>query len=332
MSRLTKRQAERIMRENDGNLPLEYSDITKLPKALTVEGYLDLLGTPIQELPIGLKVKEYLRLGCTQVTSLPNDLCVGEELDLTDTQIKEVTSSAISVRILNCSNTPLEKLPDNFTVETLSARGSNLKELPNKLNIIFDLDISDTQISIIPKDISIGRDFSANRTPLKELPNIDFCGDVCLAETQIKELPEKLTIINGNLNLEGTPINTLKNIISVNGSLDLSGTQITSLPDNLTVQGCLIINETPIKQLPNQLNVGELVISEEQLNSITFPDDMICGGYSADTNAGKISGRVFRARHIYIAYRKDEYYGDSLMSLEDYAECMYKSKQTYPFY
>ncbi len=259
MSRLTKRQAERIMRENDGNLPLGNSDITQLPKNLNVSGYLDISNTPIQELPIGLKVQDYLRASNTKITSLTNDLYVGDELDLTGTPIKEIKNPNINVGILNCSNTPLEKLPDNFTVGTLYADRTQLKELPKNLKIALHLDISDTKITKIPSDISIGGDFYANRSPINELPNIQFYGDIELNGTQIKTLPEIFTTslrgIGGNLKLNNTPIEKLPEDLFVKGDLSIRSTKIIQIPKGLHVCGNLDISNTPIlQQVPSHKN------------------------------------------------------------------------------
>ena len=88
----------------EGDLDLEYRNITSLPEGLKVNGYLNLYGckylkslpkglevggnldlseTPITSLPEGLKVGGQLWLiGCDNLTSLPKGLEVGEDLHL----------------------------------------------------------------------------------------------------------------------------------------------------------------------------------------------------------------------------------------------------------
>ena len=53
-------------------------------------------------------------------------------------------------------------------------------------------------------------------------------------------------IVDGYLDLEGTPITSLPDNLTVGGYLDLRGTSITSLPDNLTVGRNLYLEGTPI--------------------------------------------------------------------------------------
>jgi len=69
----------------DGNLNLENSKITSLPKGLKVDGYLSLAYSKIEELPKGLEVDGDLDLyGCAKLESLPEGLYVGGALFLND--------------------------------------------------------------------------------------------------------------------------------------------------------------------------------------------------------------------------------------------------------
>ncbi len=64
-------------------------------------------------------------------------------------------------------------------------------------------------------------------------------------------------IINGHLNLIGTPIQSLPDNLRVEGWLDLYGCKnFKSLGDNLYVKGILDLRGTPIQSLPDNLRVG----------------------------------------------------------------------------
>ena len=63
-------------------------------------------------------------------------------------------------------------------------------------------------------------------------------------------------IVNGDLDLGGTPIQSLPDNLRVEGYLNLYGTPIQSLPDNLYVGGNLFLYGTQIQSLPNNLYVG----------------------------------------------------------------------------
>ena len=62
--------------------------------------------------------------------------------------------------------------------------------------------------------------------------------------------------IGGNLDLYGTPIKTLGNLISVGGDLDLYSTSIESLGNLTSVGGWLDLKNTPIESLGNLQSVG----------------------------------------------------------------------------
>jgi len=62
--------------------------------------------------------------------------------------------------------------------------------------------------------------------------------------------------ITGNLDLYGTSIKTLGNLISVGGDLDLEKTPIVSLGNLTSVGGYLDLRLTPIKYLGNLHSVG----------------------------------------------------------------------------
>jgi len=67
-------------------------------------------------------------------------------------------------------------------------------------------------------------------------------------------------IVNGDLDLEGTPIQSLPNNLHVKGNLYLNGCEnLKSLPDNLHVEGFLSLEGTPIQSLPDNLRVTDTI-------------------------------------------------------------------------
>ena len=86
-------------------------------------------------------------------------------------------------------------------------------------------------------------------------------------------------IVNGDLDLEGTPIQSLPNNLHVKGNLYLNGCEnLKSLPDNLHVGGSLRSIDTPIQSLPDNLRVeGYLDLEGTPIQSL--PDNLYVGGY-----------------------------------------------------
>ena len=95
----------------DGNLNLENSKITSLPKGLKVDGYLSLAYSKIEELPKGLEVDGDLDLyGCTKLESLPEGLYVGGALFLNNcNKLKSLPKGLEVDGGLNITNTSLTK-------------------------------------------------------------------------------------------------------------------------------------------------------------------------------------------------------------------------------
>ena len=100
----------------------------------------------------------------------------------------------------------------------------------------------------------------------KQYDKVIINGDLDLRDTQIQSLPDNLHV-GGSLYLQGTPIQSLPDNLHVGGSLYLRGTPIQSLPDNLHVEGDLFLGKTPIQSLPNNLDVkGTIYIKGTPLN------------------------------------------------------------------
>jgi hypothetical protein len=95
----------------DGNLNLENSKITSLPKGLKVDGYLSLAYSKIEELPKGLEVDGDLDLyGCAKLESLPEGLYVGGALFLNNcNKLKSLPKGLEVDGGLNITDTSLTK-------------------------------------------------------------------------------------------------------------------------------------------------------------------------------------------------------------------------------
>jgi hypothetical protein len=91
--------------------------------------------------------------------------------------------------------------------------------------------------------------------PLYSIGGFDLFGDLDLRGTPIESLGN-LTSVGGDLYLNGTQIESLGNLISVGGDLHLRGTPIESLGNLTSVGGGIYLMKTPIKSLGNLTSVG----------------------------------------------------------------------------
>jgi len=102
-----------------------------------------------------------------------------------------------------------------------------------------DLDLKNTPITSLPKDLTVG-------------------GSLDLKNTPITSLPQDLTVGKG-IYLENTPITTLPQGLTVGGFLDLENTPITTLPQDLKVGGNLYLTNTPISKKYSKEQIKQMV-------------------------------------------------------------------------
>jgi len=120
--------------------------------------------------------------------------------------------------------------PGSFESFITSSNERFVKFLNNKYDEIIvngDLDLSETDVKILPNNFIVGGGLDLRDTPIQSLPdNLHVEGDLSLiAVTEIESLPDNLY---------------------VGGDLSLAGTFIQSLPDNLDVKGIIFIAETAL--------------------------------------------------------------------------------------
>ena len=119
---------------------------------------LDLIGSSLTYLPDNLRIGRYLDLDESDIIKIPKNLRVNNRLYLNKTKIKEIPSdmrAGRSIELGYCKN--LIKLPDNFRVEGgLDLNGcENLTELPIGLYVVDKLDIRNTGITKLPKNLTV---------------------------------------------------------------------------------------------------------------------------------------------------------------------------------
>lgn len=100
----------------EGDLYLDWSEITELPEGLEVRGSAYLGNSKIKKLPKDLRVLWHLDLNGSEITELPKGLVVGRCLNLEHTQIKKLPADLI-VGYIILNNTKVKVIPDTVTVK-----------------------------------------------------------------------------------------------------------------------------------------------------------------------------------------------------------------------
>jgi hypothetical protein len=88
------------------------------------------------------------------------------------------------------------------------------------------------------------------------IPSIDVFGDWESLQKYLERRGNHPYSIGGDLDLSGTPIKSLGNLISGEGDLNLYDTPIRSLENLKSVGGFLYLDSTPIESLGNLTSVG----------------------------------------------------------------------------
>ena len=178
---------------------------------------------------------------CPNLTQLPDGLELSF-LCIDDSNIEALPEDCFFYQDLSLINCPyLKKLPDcciAFSGDVNLYNCSLLSVLPDIKVVFGNLNIVGTSIKNLPKNIKIGGCLVANESKLETLPEGIRIGEyIDLGNcSNLLSLPDGL-IVNGCLNLAGTPIKQLPVRLMVGGNLNILSTNIESLPDDLQVKG-----------------------------------------------------------------------------------------------
>jgi hypothetical protein len=144
----------------------------------------------------------------------------------------------------------LYKMPQEEKVIYLKSRANEITQAYIGKGGRGNLDLSGYPITNLPDNLTkVGRDLDLENTKITSLPEDLTVGGSLYLRNTKITSLPKNLVVNGFLGLMNTPITSLPENLVVNDSLDLMNTPITSLPKNLTVEGNLDLRGTPISKL-----------------------------------------------------------------------------------
>jgi hypothetical protein len=106
---------------------------------------------------------------------------------------------------------------------------------------------------------SIDGSLDLEGTPIEFLGNLVSVVGYLNLRGTLVESLGNLQSVGGDLDLRETPIESLGNLVSVDGSLDLVGTPIKSLGNLQSVGGYLDLEETPISEKYSREEIRQMV-------------------------------------------------------------------------
>lgn len=280
---------------NVRSLYIKRCHLTSLPQRLTVHRVLEIKDSPINEIPadsqIGSLYANYTRIKTlpdnwgvkldlllegAALRRLPKRLHVGGLLDISKTDIREIPADCV-VRSLFATESCLERLPDNWTVDHyLNLRGCRkLERLPNHLTCNGSLIICETKIKEIPDDCLVGS-LDAAKSDLEKLPdNWSVNGNVSLSVCKrFKTLPKNLHV-GETLDISRTTVTEIPDDCQF-GGLNATSSELVRLSSSLHVRKYLCIENCPLKSLPANLFVGvSLFANDSGLEAL--PEGLVVG-------------------------------------------------------
>ena len=111
-----------------------------------------------------------------------------------------------------------------------------------------DLDLSDSNVTSLPKNLKVEGSLNLINNPLKDLPSG--------------------LVVGGSLYMDDTKITDIPSNIKVRKSIIARNSKIVRLPDNLTVNGLLNLSRNPLTSLPDNLTAWDVDVRGSKLDSI----------------------------------------------------------------
>jgi hypothetical protein len=317
-----------------GSLLAMGSHLTQLPERLRLSGMLDIRKTEVTALPDGLSCSELLAQN-TKLTALPENLVVENDIDIRDTAItalpgglrcsglfasgsklKDLPEGFSVEGTLDLRDTELEVLPAGLTCRKLMLGGSKVKALGRGSSIKGDLIAARSSLRVLPRGLHVPGKLDLSDSEVRVLPKDLVCGDLDISRTRVTKLPSSmsiwgsLTAIDGalqtlgdkdefeTLDIQGCPIRALPERFLVHGKLDLSrlphpvslaglvtntdiradSTTISAFPQKIELHGGLYLSGATLQApLPDGLICGELLLDDAKLEEL--PHHMLVGNW-----------------------------------------------------
>ena len=244
---ITKEQFEELIDEKliekdgklvyDGNLMLYgRKDIKELPDNLKVLGFLILNNSGITKLPKGLEVEYWINISGTNIEELPEDTKFG--LSLYINEMKKPFSFPKVLKVngrFECRFTTIKRMPEKvYTKDSCNFSHSKFDKLPKVMEVKYSLYMDSTPITELSEGIKevCGR-LDIRHTKVTKLnDNLVVYDTLNLGYTQIEELSKGL-IVGYNLDLCDTNLKDYSNLHKVCSSFSISENRYEEIKDNL---------------------------------------------------------------------------------------------------
>jgi hypothetical protein len=126
------------------NIYMNGSPIEFLPDGLVVEGDVEASGSRLAGIGANVTIGGNLMAARSRLKALPDDLRLGtiiaeekRELDISGTKIAALPKWNVKFAIVNITKTPISEIPAGWTVGTVGARNSALREVAGQVDVLY---------------------------------------------------------------------------------------------------------------------------------------------------------------------------------------------------
>lgn len=260
-----------------GTLRASCSNISVIGEGLTVFGDCYLAGTKIEKLPSKLTVIGKLFIGGTQVKEIGESVIFssldasGSYLDAVPTHIKEYDE-------LKIDGTSIKSLPEGLSISRFSAANVDFVSFPENLRVEGDLILYRANIPVLFDTLELPLESCFAESKIGEMRgDIVFEGgpirkSVDFTDAKIGKLPDSITVIDGDLILNGTDISTLPRKVFVTNTIEMlhmKNLKELSADCEVSCQS-LVLNDNPPMDLPQHWQVETVTLTDSSGTKTTM--------------------------------------------------------------
>lgn len=242
------------------------SNITEIGEGLTVFGDCYLMGTSIEKLPTKLTVIGKLFLGGTKIKEI-SESSILSSLVASRSELNSVPAHIKEYDELRIDSTAVRSLPEGLSISKLSASNLNFISFPEKLKVDDNLVLYRSTVPVLHDTLELPLDSCFAESKIGEMRgDIVFEGlirdRVDFTSAKIDKLPDSITVIGGDLILDGTDISTLPGKMSVTYTISLLNMEnLMELPSSCELScETLVLNHDSKFELPEHWKVKAVTL------------------------------------------------------------------------
>lgn len=263
-----------------GVVDLSSTPISSLPEGLQIVRSLDLTNCKnLVALPASFVIGNRLSIRNTAISRIPPGVKIGRSLCASGSKIEDIGTQKVW-EALDLADTPIKRLPDNLMIVArrgggvLSLSGSAIEDLGQNLKVTGRLVLTNTLLSEMP-DVTVKGELDISRSQLRIIPDgFRVAGTLNISDTQVSVIPEGMEV-TGNLVARRLESIRISAGVKVGKAIDIGGSTVVDWSDGGAFGG-IVCGEAVIARLPRLLEVQAFVADDAEID--VWPERMVVQG------------------------------------------------------